>query len=180
MIIQNNKNTLYYLATIGLFILFKLGYTLASNDHLIFLLKPTDKIVGLLTGSTAVYMEDKGYYHSSFNILIEKSCSGFNFMLLCFCMLSFLLLQYSSKPLYKSLTIPFAIATSYILTILVNASRIFASILLQQQASRFLPTLSRSLVHESIGVITNLSFLILIYMATEKFLTNTYSNAKPT
>jgi hypothetical protein len=41
-----------------------------------------------LTGSHSVYISDKGYYHDNLNILIEKSCSGFNFLLLCFCMLT--------------------------------------------------------------------------------------------
>jgi len=177
---QTNKNIPFYLTTIGIFILLKFGYTLADNDNLIFLLKPTDKIVGLLTGSHSVYFSDKGYYHNSLNILIEKSCSGFNFMLLCFCMLAFLFLKHTDKAIFKSLTIPFALITSYLLTIFVNASRIFVSIIMQQQANNILSDRPHLILHEIVGVITNLTFLIIIYIVSEKFLTNKYQNAKLT
>lgn len=177
---QPNKNIPYYLTTIGLFILLKFGYTLADNDNLIFLLKPTDKIVGLLTGSHSVYFLDNGYYHHSLNIVIEKSCSGFNFMLLCFCMLTFLFLKYAYKSIFKFLSIPLALIASYLFTIFVNASRIFVSIIMQQQANDFLPVRPHLILHEIVGVITNLTFLILIYIVSEKFLTNKYQNAKLT
>lgn len=171
---QTNKNIPFYLTTLGLFILLKFGYALADNDNLIFLLKPTDKIVGLLTGSHSIYFSDKGYYHDNLNILIEKSCSGFNFLLLCFCMLTFLFLKYSDRTFLKYLTIPFALIVSYFLTIFVNASRIFVSIIMQQQANNFLPDRPHLILHELVGVITNLTFLILIYIVSEKFLTNKY------
>lgn len=178
--VQTNKNISFYLTTIGLFILLKFGYTLADNDNLIFLLKPTDKIVGILTGSQSVYFSDKGYYHDSLNILIEKSCSGSNFFLLCFCMLTFLYLKYANKTIFKFLSIPVALITSYLLTIFVNTSRIFVSIIMQQQANNFLPDRPHLILHEIVGVITNLTFLILIYIVSEKFLTNKYQNAKLT
>ncbi len=178
--VQTNKNISFYLTTIGLFILLKFGYTLADNDNLIFLLKPTDKIVGLLTGSHSVYFSDKGYYLDNLNILIEKSCSGFNFLLLCFCMLTFLFLKYANKTIFKFLSIPAALIASYLLTIFVNASRIFVSIIMQQQANNFLPDRPHLILHEIVGVITNLTFLILIYIVSEKILTNKYQNAKLT
>lgn len=178
--VQTNKNIPYYLTTLGLFILLKYGYTLADNDHLIFLLKPTDKIVGFLTGSHSMYISDKGYYHDSLNILIEKSCSGFNFLVLCFCMLSFLFLKYAERSIAKLSTIPFALVTSYFFTILVNASRIFVSIIVQQQANNFLPARPHLIIHEAVGVITNLTFLMLIYIISEKFLSNKYQNEKLT
>jgi len=173
-----NKNIPYYLTAIGLFILLKFGYTLADNDSLTFLIKPTDKLVGLLTNSKSVYFSDKGYYHETLNIIIEKSCSGFNFWLLCFCMLTFLLLKYIDKPLFKVLSIPLSLILAYILTIFVNASRIFASIIIQNQANNFLPNRPHLLLHEIVGVITNLSFLILVYYLLEQFLNKKQHNEK--
>jgi exosortase K len=178
--LKTSKNTPYYLITIGIFILLKFAFTLAVNDQLIFLLKPTDKIVELLTGSHAMYFSEKGYYHDSLNILIEKSCSGFNFMLLCFCMLTFLLLKHTEKPTHKLIIIPISLLLSYLLTIFVNASRIFVSIIVQHQASRFLTDRPHLIIHEIVGIITNLMFLIIIYYLSEKFLTNKYQNAKLT
>lgn len=162
------------------FILLKFGYTVADNDELTFLLKPTDKIVGHLTNSHSIYFSGKGYYHNGLNILIEKSCSGFNFMLICFCMLTFLFLKYADKATFKLLIIPTSLVLSYFLTIFVNASRIFVSIIIQKQANNFLPKRPHLILHEIVGVITNLTFLILIYILLERFLTNKYQNAKLT
>lgn len=175
---STNNNLFYYLTVIGLFILLKICYTIADNDCLIFLLEPTDKLVGLLTSSKSVYLSDKGYYYENLNIIIEKSCSGFNFWLLCFCMLTFLLLKYFGKTIYKILIIPVSLVAAYILTILVNTSRIFSSIIIQNQINSFLSNKSGLLLHQSIGIVTNLSFLILIYYLLEQFLNKNIKNEK--
>jgi exosortase K len=161
-----------------LFILLKLGYTVANNDNLVFLLKPTNALVGLLTGSHAVYFSDRGYFYSNLNIVIEKSCSGFNFWILCFAMLSFLMQQHTKSTLYKILSIPFCLGAAYLFTIFVNASRIFASIIIQHQANSVAPNIPHDVLHEIIGVTTNLSFLILAYYLLEKTLKNKHHHEK--
>ena len=93
-------------------------------------------------------------------------------------MLTFLFLKYAKKTFFKFLCIPAALLASYLFTIFVNASRIFVSIIMQQQANNFLPNRPHLILHEIVGVITNLTFLILIYIVSEKFLTNKYQNAK--
>lgn len=168
---NTKNNTPYYLTATGLFILLKFGFTLADNDNLIFLLKPTDKLVGILTGSSSVYLAENGYYHDKLNILIDKSCSGFNFWILCFLMFTFLTVKYFEKPLYKTLTIPTALVCAYMLTVFVNTSRIFVSVIVQSHAVNFLPD-SQHLIHETIGIIINLSFLVLTYYLIEKNLIN--------
>ena len=166
-----NKNIPYYLIAAGLFILLKFGFTAAGNNDPAFLLKPTDKLVGLLTGSHSVCLVNSGYYHDKLNILIDKSCSGFNFWVLCFLMFTYLTVKYFDKPLHKVMVIPAALVCAYFLTIFVNTSRIFASIVVQSQTMYILPG-RQYLIHEAVGVITNLSFLILAYYLIEKFLTH--------
>jgi len=51
-------------------------------------------------------MAETGYFHSKLNIVIEKSCSGFNFWILCFMVFAYLGLKYFDKPLHKILTLP--------------------------------------------------------------------------
>ena len=174
---QINKNISYYLIAVGIFILLKFGYTFAGNDELAFLLKPTDKLIGLLTNSYSVYLSDKGYYHESLNIMIDKSCSGFNFWILCFLLFTYLAVRYFDKPLHKILTIPSALVGAYLLTIFVNTSRIFVSIVVQNQTKNILLT-QQHLIHEAVGIITNLSFLVLAYYLTEKFLIHKRNNEK--
>ena len=176
---QVSKNIPYYLTAIGLFILLKFGFTLAGNDDLIFLLKPTDTLVGLLTGSHSVYFPDNGFYHEKLNIVIEKSCSGFNFWILSFLIFTYLALKYFEKPLHKILTLPTALVCTYVLTVFVNASRIFVSVIVRNQTLNIFPN-QQYLIHEAVGIITNLSFLILTYYWIEKFLKHKKNHAKST
>jgi exosortase K len=175
--VQTNRNIPYYLTAAGLFILLKFGFTFADNDNLTFLLKPTDKLVGLLAGSHSVYLADKGFYHDKLNILIDKSCSGFNFWLLCFIVFTYLTVKYFDKPLHKILTIPTSLLGVYLLTIFVNTSRIFASVIVQTQTKIFFAN-QQYLIHEAVGIITNLTFLVLAYYLTEKLLIHRRHNAK--
>ena len=174
---QTNKNILYYLAAVGLFLLLKFAFTLADNNDLTFLLKPTDKFVGLLTGSHSVYLSESGYFHEHLNIIIDKSCSGFNFWILSFLLFTFLTLKHFDKALSKTLTIPISLIGAYFLTIFVNTARIFASIVVQKQTNNIFLN-QQHIIHESIGIITNLSFLILAYIIIEKILIKIHDNAK--
>jgi len=166
------------MTAVGLFILLKFGFTLADNNNLTFLLKPTDKLVGLLTGSQSVYLADSGYFHERLNIIIDKSCSGFNFWILCFLLVTYLTVKHFDKSIHKFLMIPTALFVSYLLTLCVNASRIFASIVVQIQADKFLPERPHLILHEIVGITTNLIFLILAYVLIERFLIHKRYNAK--
>lgn len=174
---QTNKNTPYYLTAIGLFILMKFAFTLADNNDLTFLIKPTDKLVGLLTGSHSVFFSDKGYYHEHLNIIIDKSCSGFNFWILCFLLFTYLTVKHFDNSLHKFLAIPTALIGAYLLTIFVNTSRIFASIVVQTQTKNLFIN-QQHIIHEAIGIITNLTFLILAYVLIEKLLIHKPHNAR--
>ncbi len=166
---KNIRAILYYSIAAGIFFTLKFGYTQAENDDLTFLLKPTDKFVGFLTGSNSVYEIDKGYFHNQLNIYIDKSCSGFNFWILSFLMLAFLGLKNLDSEIKKVLTIPLALVAGYLLTIFVNTSRIFASIIIQNQKINIFE-IQPHIIHEAIGIITNLSFLILAYYITNRIL----------
>jgi exosortase K len=172
-----NKKTPYYLTAVGFFILLKFGFILADNNDLTFLLKPTDKLVGLLTGSHSIYISDSGYFHEHLNIIIDKSCSGFNFWILSFLLFTYLFVKHFDKTLSKILTIPTALFGAFLLTIFVNTSRIFASIVVQTQTKSILLN-QQHIVHEAIGIITNLTFLILAYVLIEKLLIHKGYNAK--
>jgi exosortase K len=174
-----SKNMPYYLTAIVLFMLLKLGFTFANNDSLTFLLLPTDKLVGLLTGSHSAYLADSGYYHNNLNIVIDKSCSGFNFWVLCFLVFTFLTVRYLDQPLHKILSIPATLISAYLLTIFVNTSRIFASVIVQTQAKNILQN-QQHLVHQSVGIIVNLTFLILAYYLIDKLLKYKQHHAKLT
>ena len=166
---QISKNIPYYLTAVGIFILLKFAFSLADNNDLIFWLKPLDKFIELLTGSQSVFLPDDGYFHDDLNIVIGKACLGFHFWILCFLVFSYLGLKYADKSLHKILTIPAALVVAYLLTIFANTSRIFASIIVRNQTIHIFPD-KQYLIHEAVGIITKLSFLILAYYLIEKFL----------
>lgn len=174
-----NKNMPYYLTAVGLFILLKFGFTVADNNDLSFLLKPTNQLVGLLTDSQSMYLADNGYYHARLNILIDKSCSGFNFWTLSFVIFTYLTVRYFDTNLHKILTIPFALIAAYLLTIFANTSRIVASIMVQAHTKNILPN-HQHILHETIGIVTNLTLLILAYFLIEQRLIHKRHYAKLT
>jgi len=175
--VKASNNIPYYLKVAGLFILLKFAFTLADNNDLMFLLIPTDRLVGLLTGSYSVYLADNGFYHDKLNIIIDKSCSGFNFGILCFATFTYLGIKHLDKAIHKILTIPIALFCAYLLTIFVNTSRIFVSVVVQNQ-TKVLFVNQQHLIHEAVGIITNLAFLVLTYYLIEKILIYRQHNAK--
>lgn len=168
---HTNRNIPYYVIASGLFILLKFAFTLASNDDLAFLLKPTNQLVGLLTGTPSFYTVESGYYHKGLNVIIDKSCSGFNFWMLCFLVFTYVITRHCNQLLHKILSIPTALVGAYLLTIFANTSRIFVSVVVQNQTKAILSH-QQHVVHEAIGIITNLSFLVVVYFFTEKLLTH--------
>src|SRR5688500_15337695 len=95
--VKLNNNLPYYLIAAAIFILLKFAFNLATHDELLFLLQPTDKLVELMTGSRSEYNTQQGYLHEELNILVDKSCSGFNFWVLSFLTYTYLALKYYDK-----------------------------------------------------------------------------------
>lgn len=174
-----NKNIPYYTISFILFIVLKVGYRYAGTEQLDFLLNPTNKVVALLTGLPSTYTQNSGYYYEQLNVVIDKSCSGYNFWLLCFLMLTFLLLKHTASTLQKVSVLLISVISAYIVTIAINSARIFASITIQSQDISFL-NIDPTLIHQVIGITTNLTFLVLIYLLIERLLTHKKSDAKLT
>jgi exosortase K len=96
---------------------------------------------------------------------------------LCFAVFTYLLVKYIKKPLYKALALPASLLGSFFFTILVNASRISASITVQNQTSNIFQNY-QNIVHEAIGIITYLTFLVLTYLLVETLMARKAANEK--
>jgi exosortase K len=175
-----NKNIPFYITTAGIFLLLKYAFTQSNTNSLLFLLNPIDKVVGLMTGSKSIYLSNSGFYHENLNILIDKSCSGFNFWILSFLLFANLSIKYQDKTINKIISIHAALIATYFLTIFANSSRIIASIAVSIQTNALLSEYAHSLLHEAVGIITNLTFLVLVYYLLEKILKQYHHNAKLT
>lgn len=135
-------------------------------DSLRFMISPVDRVICLITDTNSVFESDIGYYNESLNIIINKSCSGFNFMLICFVMISVHFAKNIKKEDIRKWLLPGLLPISYIITIFVNSSRILLAI----QLTRFnvIKRLDIPWLHQGVGIFVYLSFLILIYMVVDK------------
>jgi exosortase K len=174
--ISLNKNIPYYFLVIGIFVLLKFWMGTFENEALAFLLRPTNEIIELLTGSHSVYEPELGYFYNDFNVVVDKSCSGYNFLLLCFVMTFIQVLRYLRRSIHKVLLLFTASAFAYVFTVLVNSARIVVTLFFQDLLVDLL-NLSQNVVHESLGVITYLTFLLTIYLLIEKVLNNKYAQS---
>lgn len=175
-----NRNIPYYFTAIAVFILLKFAYTLADNTDLYFLLKPTDKIIEVITNSNSIYVNDGGYFHDKLNIVIDKSCSGFNFWILCFIMLAFTIIKFLQDRNRKIAALPITLFAAYIFTIFANTSRILFAVFIRGSGAK--PADGHiSRLHQAEGTFVYLFFLIIFYLGVNFTLTGlTRHNAKLT
>ncbi|PST82110.1 exosortase K [Pedobacter yulinensis] len=109
----------------ALFILAKFWYAQAATAALRPMLAPVSLVVGAFTNAPGRWTHS-GYLHQDAAILIEKSCSGFNFLLLVvslFCA-RYLTSAQDRNPFFW----PFAAAISFAWTVVVNSSRILLNL----------------------------------------------------
>ena len=169
-----DKNTLFYLIAAGVFLVLKLIAGEADGNFFSFLLKPVAGMIEIFSGTSSTPTPEGAFLFPQFNILIDISCSGFNFLLLSFLMFSFMLIGYSHSTARKILALPISFVCAYLLTILVNTSRILVAILVQDTL-----VFDHPAIHQAIGIFVYLSSLIICYQALLLFLNRqNWSNAK--
>lgn len=154
-----DRNIALYILVTCCFIILKFAFTYTDNDSIRFLTKPTNTIVELFANSSSIYCSANGYIHPKLNIVIDRSCSGYNYWILCFIMFSFLIFGKVTDTWSRLILIPIILFFSYFLTIFVNSSRILTSIFIE---SLFLEEVKG--LHQAEGVLIYSSFLILFYL----------------
>lgn len=152
-----------------LLIIFLLKYigNNATEEFISFMTFPVTIAAQLYSGTTFNFITDKGFLSEDQFILINRSCSGINFMIITFCVNSYFL----GNRGYKILFIPIALLLAYPFTILINSFRVISSIQLlnlQNMISLFSP----KQIHEMAGVIIFLTSLILYYLFLTQILKN--------
>ncbi|WP_178989281.1 exosortase K [Winogradskyella schleiferi] len=168
---MNSKNTFFFSILFSIVIVAKTAYTFATNDALIFILKPISKAVSLVSNVNFQYANEFGFYFEELNITIDKSCSGINFWLISFVVFATLLVKICNSNFQKIIVIPLSLLATYILTLFANTSRILTSIFIEKQTN-----FNYSWLHQAEGVFIYLSFLILVYMILNYTLTKYYSH----
>ncbi len=145
---------LKYLTVLIIFCLGKWWHQTADAEALRFVLAPTDGLVSLATGSPGIWRIGEGYFHAGADFIIDASCAGFNFMLISFLLLSYLLL----RRFDAWWVVPIALLFAWPLTVLANTSRIL-TILMTGAAPR---GIGEAAWHQGQGVFVYLTALVII------------------
>ncbi|WP_339608084.1 exosortase K [uncultured Roseivirga sp.] len=141
----------------------KFWYSQSTVENLFFILKPINQLVQLAIGSSSIRMADGSYYYSEIDVLIDKSCSGFNFLIICWGSLSSLFYRSHKSIKVNILSLFKALGLAYLLTIFTNTSRVIISIHLLR-FSEMATWLASSWFHEALGSFIYLTSLLLTYL----------------
>lgn len=167
---MKRQNIYYYVAVVLVVVLLKLGFASVKDDGPALLLSPLAAVIELFTGTKATFHPGTGYYYDQINIIISKSCSGFNFICLSFLLLCFLSLKHITNERKRILVIPVVLTISYAIALIVNTSRILVAVFVNTQITSFSHT-PPAWLHVAEGTFIYLFFLIVIYLLTELLFT---------
>jgi len=140
----------------------KRHYSDASADDLWWILAPTARLVGVVTGVTFTLQPGEGYFSREQLFLIEKSCAGINFLVAAFGMLVFALFQRVRSTTSAACLVGVSVLASYVSAVVVNAARIAVALWLAAHPAA-LPRFDPADVHRVEGIIVYFGGLVLLY-----------------
>ncbi len=145
----------------------KRHYADARADDLRWILSPTARLTGAITGATFVMQPGEGYFSRERLFLIEKSCAGINFMIAAFGMLVFTLLRGVGAGLSGARVLGVSLLASYAAAVIVNAARI--AIAMWLAAHPVAPsTFAAADVHRVEGIAVYFGGLVLLYYLAQR------------
>jgi exosortase K len=139
----------------------KRHYSGARADELWWMLTPTTRVVGVLTGATFVAVPSEGYVSHERLFVIEKSCAGNNFMAAAFGMLVVALLHRAGSDRSGLGVLGASLLASYGAAIFVNASRITIAMWLADRPSA-LSTFTPAQIHRLEGIVVYFAGLVAL------------------
>lgn len=160
------KNWMIYLFTCAAVLVLNLLYRGGDSSLLTWILAPTSRWAGILSGLNFEPLPGKGYVNESIRFLITPSCSGVRFLQIVLLMLVFSHTHRIRRR--KLLWLPFCCVFSYLATVLVNGGRIALAIYLpdwMERAGIHIPGLTSGRLHMLIGTAVYFSFLLLLQPA---------------
>ena len=139
----------------------KRHYADARADDLWWILTPTARAVGALTGTVFVAVPSEGQVSHERLFVIEKSCAGINFLAAAFGMLVLTLLHRVRSGLSGAFVLGSSLLASYAAALVVNATRITLAMWLADHPSA-LPALTSAEVHRVEGIVVYFAGLVLL------------------
>jgi exosortase K len=139
----------------------KLHYAGARADDLWWILTPTTRVVGAITGTTFVVVPSEGHVSYKRRFVIEKSCAGINFMAAAFGMLVFSQLHRAGSGRSGLRVLGASLLASYGAAIFVNAARIAIAMWLADRPFA-LSTFTPAEIHRLEGIMVYFAGLVLL------------------
>jgi exosortase K len=149
---------------IGIVLLLKIFQYQTFIDNIRWILLPVKILVVSWTDLAFVYKSHVGYIEIHDRIVLDKSCTGLNFLLIAFCTGFFGFVFRISEYTKQLKWLAFCFIAAYFLTTLFNSIRIVTILWLSVYVPAINP-LKSPFWHESIGVFTYLIGLLLYYSA---------------
>jgi len=120
------KLSLYLLATV-LAMALKQHYSTANAAQLRWILTPTAWLVSFFTQTAFGFVAGKGFTTGDQSIIIAPACAGLNFLLICFCTLTFSFMHHTKTARSGLRLMAVSGLTALGLTLAVNTGRIILS-----------------------------------------------------
>ncbi|MEP7149607.1 MAG: exosortase K [Acidobacteriota bacterium] len=161
----NLKNLLQLSTIFAIAFALKSFYSTASVNDLRWILAPTASLVELITSTHFEFESHAGYMSSDHTFLIAASCSGVNFLIISFVMLTLAKISRSWPRNIEWRFFPIAMLVAYLTTLLANTTRIVAALSLQKLEIGWL---GREEIHRLEGIFVYFGFLFLLFVASER------------
>ena len=163
------KTKLYVLTVVVLAVWgMKRYYADARADDLWWILSPTARLAGVMTGTAFAVAPGEGYFSPERLFLIEKSCAGINFMIAAFGMVTFALFHRVGSRISGARVLAVSLMASYSAAVLVNAARIAIAVWLAAHPVA-LSTFTPAQVHRFEGITVYFGGLVLLYELAQRF-----------
>ena len=141
----------------------KLYYSTASVNGLRWVLAPTAFLVEIATGETFRFESYAGYMNGDHSFLIAASCSGVNFLITAFVLISIVKFWKERYEDSSWTIIPSAFAAAYLTTIAANTVRIAVALRLHRMGPGMI-WINPEQVHRIEGIFIYFGFLILLFV----------------
>jgi exosortase K len=145
----------------------KRHYADARADDLGWILSPTARLVGVMTGQSFELQPGEGYFSRDRLFLIEKSCAGINFMVAAFGMLTLALLHRVGSRIAAARVLSVSLLAGYLAAVLVNAVRIAVAMWLAAHPVA-MSAFSAADVHRVEGITVYFGGLVLLYELVQR------------
>jgi exosortase K len=146
----------------------KVFYSNASVNDLQWILAPTAWLVELTSSESFFFESYAGYINQDYSFLIAGSCSGMNFLIIAFVMLSLLKLFGSARPGNVSwMFLPVTALIAFLATIIANAVRISVALRIHRMQPESV-WVNPDQLHRFQGIFVYFGFLILLFILGEK------------